>query len=53
MVFGLCVRATEVSGRSLVHLKGNQHPKVHPYEMDAKYWGGQEITGRRILPVHT
>lgn len=52
MVFGLRLRATEVSGCSLVHLKRNQHPEVHPNGMDARYWGGQEMAGRKILPVH-
>lgn len=46
MVFGLSLRATEVSGCSLVHMKRNQHPEMRPY------WGGQEMTGRKILPVH-
>lgn len=53
MIFGLSVREKEVSGCSLVYQKRNQHQKVHPYGMDARYWGGKGMTGRKILPVHT
>lgn len=53
MVFGLSVRASEVPSCLLVDLKRNQHPEVHLYGMDAAYLGGQEMTGRKILPVPT